>query len=356
MEQQDVMLFYPYNSFTYLLDFLRDASIDPYVEEIKMTLYRLSSKSQIVNILTNAVKNGKKVTIIMEITARFDEANNIFWANQMMEEGIQVIFGHPQLKVHSKLVYVVKKIGKVRKEYCNISTGNFNEITADIYSDLSLFSANKKLTNEVGKVFNYLEFYKPYKFKHLLVAPFNMREQILKKIKRETSNAKNGKLAEIVVKMNSLVDDELIDALYEANESGVLVQIIVRGICCVASGLPKKTQFKAISIVDKFLEHARILYFLNDGNEECYISSADLMVRNLDYRIEVAAPIYDTMILHKVKKFLSIQLSDTVKARLHNSRMSNARQAAKGKSKPVRSQLDIYQWLAYDYKTKKAGK
>jgi polyphosphate kinase len=358
IEQKDVMLFYPYNSFSYLLDFLRDASIDPYVEEIKMTLYRLSSKSQIVNILTNAVKNGKRVTIIMEITARFDEANNIFWANQMVEEGIHVIFGHPQLKVHSKLVYVVKKIGKVRREYCNISTGNFNEVTADIYSDLSLFSTHKNLTQEVGKIFNYLEFYKPYNFKHLLVAPFTMREQILKKIKREITHAKNGLQAEIILKMNSLVDDQLIDALYEAKEAGVQVQAIIRGICCVATDLPKKNQFKAISIVDKFLEHARILYFYNNGEEECFISSADLMVRNLDYRIEVATPIYDTMILQKVKKFLGIQLNDTVKARMHNSNMSNARHnpPSRSKSKSIRSQVEIYQWLADDYKTKKAGK
>lgn len=356
IERQDVMLFYPYNSFTYLLDFLRDASIDPYVEEIKMTLYRLSSKSQIVNILTNAVKNGKKVTVIMEITARFDEANNIFWANQMIEEGIQVIFGHPQLKVHAKMVYIVKKIGKIRKEYCNISTGNFNEVTADIYSDLSLFTTHKNLTVEVGKLFNYLEYYKPYKFKYLLVAPFSMRAQILSKIQRETKHALNHKKAAITIKMNSLVDDEIIDALYKAKEAGVHVQIIARGICCVATDIPKDMQLHAISIVDKFLEHARILYFLNDGDEECYISSADLMVRNLDYRIEVATPVYDTMILEKVKKFLDIQLSDNVKARVHNDNMSNAKITASRAKKKIRSQIEIYNWLEKDYITKKADK
>jgi len=353
IEKQDVMLFYPYNSFTYLLDFLRDASIDPYVVEIKMALYRLSSKSQIVNILTNAVKNGKKVTVIMEITARFDEANNIFWANQMIEEGIQVIFGHPQLKVHAKMVFIVKKVGKTRKEYCNISTGNFNEVTADIYSDLSLFTTNKNLTTEVGNVFNYLEYYKTYKFKHLLVAPFTMRTQILSKIKRETKCARAGNKAEIIIKMNSLVDDEIIDALYEAKDAGVNVQIVARGICCVATDIPKNRQPNAISIVDKFLEHARILYFYNNGDEECYISSADLMVRNLDYRIEVAAPINDPIILQKVKQFLTIQLSDNVKARMHNINMSNARNTKGGNRKKIRSQVEIYRWLEQDYLAKK---
>lgn len=352
IERQDVMLFYPYNSFTYLLDFLRDASIDPNVVEIKMTLYRLSSKSQIVNILTNAVKNGKKVTVIMEVTARFDEANNIFWANQMNEEGIRVIYGHPQLKVHAKLVYIIKKIGKLKKEYCNVSTGNFNEVTADIYSDLSLFTTHKNITTEVSKVFEYLEFYKLYKFKNLLVAPFTMRDQIMNKIKREIKNAIAGHRAEIIIKMNSLVDDEIIDTLYEAQKVGVQVRLIVRGICCVAIDTPKNKTIPAISIVDKYLEHARILYFYNNGDEECYISSADLMVRNLDYRIEVAAPIYDPIILDKVKKFLTIQLSDNVKARVHNDNMSNARVAIKRGQKKVRSQDELYLWLEQYHKSK----
>lgn len=356
IERQDVMLFYPYNSFTYLLDFLRDASIDPFVEEIKMTLYRLSSKSQIVNILTNAVKNGKKVTVIMEITARFDEANNIYWANQMIEEGIHVIFGHPQLKVHSKLVYIIKKVGRVRKEYCNISTGNFNEVTADIYSDLSLFTTNRNLTFEVGKVFNYLEFSKPYKFKYLLVSPFTMRSQILNKINREKMHAIEGRKAEIIIKMNSLVDDELIDALYEAKGAGVAVKLLIRGIYCLAVDMPKNEQLYAISIVDKFLEHARVLYFHNNGDEECYISSADLMVRNLDYRIEVAAPVYDPIILQKVKHFLEIQLCDNVKGRVHNDNMSNARNTLRNQKKKIRSQIEIYNWLEQDYIAKKAGK
>lgn len=353
IEKKDVCLFYPYNSFSYLLDFLRDASIDPLVEEIKMTLYRLSSKSQIVNILSNAVKNGKRVTVVMEITARFDEANNIFWANQMIEEGIHVIFGHPTYKVHSKLVYIVKKDGRKRQEYVNISTGNFNEVTADIYSDISLFTTEKKITNEVQKVFGYLETHKTYNFKHLLVAPFTMRKAIVEKIRREIIHAKQNKKARIILKVNSLVDDEIIDLLYEAQSTGVTVQVIARGICCVAANLPKKNQFKAISIVDKYLEHARVFYFYNNGEEECYISSADIMIRNLDYRLEVATPIFDRMILQKIKRFLDIQLKDNVKARIHNVHLSNARNNPNTQKEKIRSQVEIYHWLEKELESNK---
>lgn len=351
IEKMDVLLFYPYNSFTYLLDFLRDASIDPNVEEIKMTLYRLSSKSQIVNILSNAVRNGKKVTVIMEITARFDEANNIYWANLMTDEGIKVIYGHPNYKVHSKLVYITKRKGNKRQQYANISTGNYNEVTADIYSDLSLFTTNSALTEEVDQVFKFLEYHIAYNFKHLLVAPFTMRKQILQKIKREILHSQKGCKAEIILKVNSLVDDEIIDLLYQAAESGVEVKIIARGICCVATDDAKSKNLKAISIVDKFLEHARIFYFYNNGVEECYISSSDLMVRNLDYRVEVAAPIRDVLILRRVKRFLDIQWEDTVKGRVHNANMSNPRNTKTNKSKSVRSQVEIYKWLQEELQT-----
>jgi polyphosphate kinase len=345
IEKKDVLLFYPYNSFSYLLDFLRESSIDPDVVEIKMSLYRLSSKSQIVNILSNAVKNGKKVTVIMEITARFDEANNIFWANQMKDEGIKLIYGHPDYKVHSKLVYVLKKTGKKEQEYVNISTGNYNEVTADTYSDLSLFTTDSRLTKEVASVFEYLETKKERKFNHLLVAPFNLRSQLVAKINREIKHKKAGKDAHIILKLNSLVDDEIIDKLYDAKKAGVKVELIVRGICCVATELNPKYELKAISIIDKYLEHARIYYFLNNQSEECYISSADIMVRNIDYRVEVAAPIYDKLILEKIKKFLSIQLHDNVKSRTHNATMSNPRTNIPKQKIAIRSQDEIYHWL-----------
>jgi polyphosphate kinase len=345
IDKKDVLLFYPYNSFSYLLDFLRESSIDPNVLEIKMSLYRLSAKSQIVNILSNAVKNGKKVTVIMEITARFDEANNIFWASLMKDEGIKIIYGHPDYKVHCKLVYVLKKQGKTIKEYVNISTGNYNEVTADIYSDLSLFTTDKRLTTDVANVFEFLEINKKVEFLHLLVAPFNLRQELISKINREIKNQKAGKKSHIILKLNSLVDDEIIDKLYEAKQKGVNVELIVRGICCVSTELIQKNELKSVSIIDKYLEHSRIYYFSNNGKEECYISSSDIMVRNLDYRVEVAAPIFDKSIILKVKNFLEIQLSDNVKSRTHNAFMSNARTYIPKQKKAIRSQVEIYNWL-----------
>ena len=345
LDHKDVVLLYPYHSFDYLLDFLREASINPDVIEIKMSLYRLSNKSQIVNILTNAVKNGKKVTVVMEITARFDEANNIYWSDQMKEEGITIIYGHPELKVHSKLVYIKKKTKEVLTEYVNISTGNFNEVTADIYSDIALFTSNPRITKEVSNVFRFLEGKKIPKFKHLLVAPFNIRSSLLDKIDREIKNKKQGGKGSIILKTNSLVDDEIIDKLYEAHYAGVKVDLIVRGICCLSTDDTTRKQINAISIIDKFLEHARVYYFFNNGEHECYISSADIMVRNLDYRVEVAAPIYDELMILKILKFLKIQLSDNVKARYHNANMSNPRKSD-SKIRKIRSQDAIYKWIS----------
>lgn len=351
MDQQDILLFYPYNSFDYLLDFLRESSIDPDVEEIKMSLYRLSKKSQIVNILNTAVKNGKKVTVVMEITARFDEKNNIKWAKVMEEEGINVIYGHPDLKVHSKLVYVKKRIDNSHRIYTNISTGNFNEVTADLYSDLSLFTTNQEIGNDVDQVFDYIENHTIPKLDHLLMAPINMRSTIINLIDNEIENKKNGLEAKIIIKCNSLVDDEIIDKLYDANDAGVNVKLIVRGICRLASDIEDDKQLKAVSIIDKFLEHARVFYFYNNNDEKCYISSADIMVRNLDYRVEVATPIYDTKIIRKIKKFLKIQLKDNVKSRIHKINFSNKRNK-KNKNEKVRSQLEIQSWLEEEYEAK----
>lgn len=344
IDKQDVVLLYPYNSFDYLLDFLRESSIHPNVIEIKMSLYRLSKKSQIVNILSNAVKNGKRVTVVMEITARFDEANNIFWSEQMKEEGIDVIYGHPELKVHSKLVYVKKKLKNTVTEYVNISTGNFNEVTADIYSDIALFSSNKKLCSEVANVFKFLKGEKAPQFNHLLVAPFNMRAKLLHLIEAEIDHKKSGKKAHIIFKVNSLVDDEIIDKLYEAHAAGVKVELIVRGICCLATVPSSKGEIFSVSIIDRYLEHSRVYYFHNGGNQLCYISSADMMLRNLDFRLEVAAPTYDKRNIAKILKFLQIQLSDNMKARYHNMNMSNARKTSQDEKK-LRSQEEIYRWL-----------
>lgn len=345
IEERDVLLFYPYNSFDYLLNFLREASIDPEVETIKMSLYRLSKKSQIANILINAAKNGKKVTAIMEITARFDEENNMYWAQQMSEEGVKVIYGHPKYKVHSKIVYISKKINGKKVEYCNISTGNYNEVTADVYSDIALFTSNIKITKDVNNVFNYLETLIPKKFDTLIVSPFNIRSTIMNGIKNEIELKKNGFKSEIILKVNSLVDDEIIDALYKAIEVGVDVSLIVRGICCLSPEVKfDKKQPLAVSIIDKYLEHSRVYYFYNNGQANCYISSADMMSRNLDYRIEVGVPIFDQNILARILKYLRIQLSDNVKSRILNANMSNARYQKNSKIK-VRSQREIFNWL-----------
>jgi polyphosphate kinase len=345
IEKRDVALIYPYHSFDYLLDFLRESSIHPEVTEIKISLYRLANKSQIVNILTNAVKNGKKVTVVMEVTARFDEANNIFWSNQMKEEGIRIIYGHPEFKVHCKLAYVLKGNKNNSIEFANISTGNYNEVTADIYSDISLFTSDKRLTNDVAEVFRFLEGKQKPEFKNLLVAPFHLREAIIAKIEREIKQAKRGKKTQIIIKSNSLVDDEIIDKLYEAQKAGVKVKLIIRGICCLAIGQDPQNEIEAISIVDKYLEHARVYYFYNNGKHECFISSADIMLRNLDFRLEVAAPIFDESIILKILKFLKIQLSDNTKARYHNEYMSNPHKSDLN-SKKMRSQDEIYAWLA----------
>jgi polyphosphate kinase len=281
----------------------------------------------------------------MEVTARFDEANNIFWSNQMKEEGIRIIYGHPEFKVHCKLAYVLKGNKNNSIEFANISTGNYNEVTADIYSDISLFTSDKRLTNDVAEVFRFLEGKQKPEFKNLLVAPFHLREAIIAKIEREIKQAKRGKKTQIIIKSNSLVDDEIIDKLYEAQKAGVKVKLIIRGICCLAIGQDPQNEIEAISIVDKYLEHARVYYFYNNGKHECFISSADIMLRNLDFRLEVAAPIFDESIILKILKFLKIQLSDNTKARYHNEYMSNPHKSDLN-SKKMRSQDEIYAWLA----------
>jgi polyphosphate kinase len=344
IEKRDVLLIYPFNSFDYLLNFLREASIDTKVSEIKMSLYRLSKKSQIANILINAAKNGKKVTVFMELTARFDEENNIYWAELMKDEGVNVIYGIENLKVHSKIIYITKREGKLVKHYCNISTGNFNESTASIYSDFSLFTSDSRLTYEVGKVFTFLEKKQVYRFKNLLVSPFNVRSSILNLIKNEINHAKAGKDAEILMKMNSLVDDEIIDRLYEASRAGVKVRLIVRGICCLIPGMAEISEnIEARSIVDRYLEHARFYYFKNDGDHKMYIGSADLMTRNIDFRVEVITPIYDKALQQKIVEFFEIQWNDNVKARIHNVEMNN--QKVKNRKKAHRSQYELYNWL-----------
>ncbi len=313
-------------SFDYVIRFLREAAIDPHVFAIKVTLYRVAKYSNVVNALINAVKNGKSVQVVMELQARFDEESNIYWTNKLQEAGAKVIFGLPHLKVHGKLCLIYRKEHNKVVHYAHLSTGEYNGRTAKLYGDHGLFTCNKRITSEMIKVFNLISHYTPdkYAFRHLLVAPLNMREQFIRMIDREIYFARKSKPAYMVLKMNSLVDEEMIDKLYEASNAGVRIKLIVRGICCLVQGVQGMSEnIEAVSIVDKFLEHARVYIFGNGGKELMYLSSADWMNRNLDHRIEVAFPIYDKEIREELRHIMNIQLADNTKARVLNKRQDN---------------------------------
>jgi polyphosphate kinase len=343
VNKKDILLHYPYQSFNYVIDMLREAAIDPGVVSIKMTLYRVAETSNVVNTLINAVKNGKIVTVVMELQARFDEENNILWANRLREEGAKVIFGIPNMKVHAKIVLITRKEKAELVRYSYIGTGNFNEVTSRIYADHGLLTANKQIGDEVLQVFNFLENnYKPGNYKHLLVSPFFMRSTLLSLIHKETTNAKAGKPAYIVLKLNSIVDVVMMDKLYEASKAGVKIKLIIRGICSLVAGVPGLSEnIEAISIVDKYLEHSRILIFGHGGDERMYIGSADWMTRNLDHRIEVLTPIYDKTIRKELKAYLGIEMEDNVKARVLGETQENEHKFDGNKVK-TRAQDKIY--------------
>ncbi|MGG7036073.1 MAG: polyphosphate kinase 1 [Flavobacterium sp.] len=293
--KKDHLVYAPFQSFSYLIKFLREAALDPKVTSIKITLYRLAKNSQIISSLINAAKNGKKVVVQIELQARFDEESNISYAQQMQQEGIELIFGIKGLKVHSKIC-VIERIEKGKsKRYGFISTGNFNESTAKVYTDLTLFTSHQKILKEVSKIFDFFDVnYRVYRYKHLIVSPHYTRSRIYKLIEREIANAILGKPAYIDLKMNSLSDYRMIDALYEASNAGVKIKLQVRGICCLIPGVKGMSEnIEAVSIVDYYLEHSRVYIFSNNDNPEVYISSADFMTRNLDERVEVTCPIYD---------------------------------------------------------------
>jgi polyphosphate kinase len=347
IEKQDILMHYPYQRFSYLIDFLREAAIDPYVTTIKMTLYRVANNSMVANSLINAAKNGKRVVAVVELQARFDEESNIYWAKKMQEEGVNVIYGVPGLKVHSKLCLVTRVKDGVRTRFCNFSTGNFNEKTARVYSDTSLFTADERLTYEANKVFQFFQNnYKVYSFKHLLVAPHYSRNKFYELIDNEIKQANNGKPAQIFAKMNSLVDTEMIDKLYYASQKGVKIKLIVRGNSSI---IPQKEglseNIEAISIVDKFLEHSRIFIFGVGDHAKYFLSSSDWMQRNIDFRVEVTFPIYDKNLQKELKDFMDIQWQDNEKSRILDEQMSNTYKA-KDKLKPVRAQVDFYNYLA----------
>ncbi len=347
IRQQDLMLHYPYQSFQYLVDLLREASIDPQVRAIKMTFYRAAQNSNVINALINAARNGKKVTVFLEIQARFDEKANIYWAGRLKDEGVKIIKNLPGYKVHAKLMLIRRKEKGENIYYSHISTGNFNESTARIYADDGLFTANKEIGKEVNMLFHLLESpYTPPRFKHFLVAPYYMRRNIIRLLNNEIKNAKAGGEAWIIIKLNSLVDSKLIRKLSQASNAGVKVQIICRGICVLVPGIPGFSEnIEIMGVVDKFLEHSRIMVFANNGSPLYYISSADWMIRNFDHRFEVACPIYDKNIQDEIMLILKTQLSDNVKARIINSEPINQYKLAAKGEKPIRSQFVLYDYF-----------
>ena len=345
VRKQDVLLHTPYHSFTPIIDLLREAAIDPKVKSIKMTLYRVARESNIVNALLNAVRNGKKVTVLLELQARFDEEANIHWAHALEDEGARLLSGVQGLKVHAKLALISRREEGKTIDYAVVGTGNFNETTALSYADHFLMTADRRLTSEVGKVFDFLETtYQRQSYGHLVVSPFDMRRVFIKWIHREMKNAKRGRPAYIDAKLNALVDRQLIEALYDASRAGVKVQLVVRGTCSLVPGVAEVSQnIEAVSIVDRYLEHSRVMFFCNGGNERCYISSADWMTRNLDYRVEVAAPIYDPVIREELRYYFNLQMRDTSRARIIDEALSNTYRRGAGNH---RAQVEIYRWLA----------
>ncbi len=346
MREKDFLLHFPYQAFHPVIDLLREASIDPKVISIDICLYRLARQSSVVNALINAVKNGKRVCAVMELQARFDEEANIYWSDRLQEEGARVIHGVLGLKVHSKLCLITRKEkGKVR-HYAIVGTGNFNEETAKIYSDHCLFTADRRITNEVARVFEFFEEnYKITTFKHLIVSPFHLRKKMTRFIKNEIKNAQEGKEAYIILKLNNLTDTSLIDKLYEASQAGVKINLMVRGMFSLRPGISGMSKnIETRSIVDKYLEHTRILVFCNGGKERMYITSADLMPRNIDRRVEVTCPIYDESIKQELWTFLDLQWQDNVKAKIrHDELIQSARED--GPRDKVRAQLAIYEFL-----------
>ena len=345
IEQKDYLVNAPYQSFSYIIKFLREAALDPKVSAIKITLYRLAKNSQIVSSLINAAKNGKKVTVQIELQARFDEASNISYAEQMQTEGIELIFGVKGLKVHSKVCLVERIDDGKLKRYGIISTGNFNESTAQVYTDVTLFTAHQQILKDVSKVFEFFHInYRVYRYKHLIVSPHYTRIRFNKLIDREILNASLRKPAFLKLKMNSLSDNKMIDKLYEASRAGVKIQLIIRGICSLIPGVKGMSEnIEAISIVDNYLEHSRVYIFCNNNEPEVYISSADFMTRNLDTRVEITCPIYDENIKKELIDTFDIGWKGNVKVRYHSEKLDN-KYRMRGDSPIFRAQLETYNY------------
>lgn len=348
VKKRDILLHFPYQSFDYLIRFLMEAAFDPKVDEIKITQYRVAENSAVINTLISAAQNGKKVTVFVELKARFDEENNMSTAERMEQAGIRIIYSIPGLKVHAKVAVILRKDtedGCKRRDFAYLSTGNFNEKTARIYSDMALLTSNAELITDINKVFAVLEgkLAGPT-FRHLLVARFNMVPELTRMIHREIEHVKAGRKGRIVLKMNGLHDQNMINELYNASENGVEIDLIVRGICCLVPNRPFSANIKVTRIVDMFLEHSRIWYFYNDGEEELFLTSADWMRRNLNRRIETAFPILNAEIKRNIIDILNIQLQDNVKACLIDEHLHNNFKRD-GNPVKVRAQLAVYEYL-----------
>jgi polyphosphate kinase len=343
LKERDFLIHTPYNKFSYIISLLMKSSIDPKVKKISITIYRLSKLSKIASALINAARNGKKVIVQIELQARFDESANIKYAKDMQSNGVKLIFGSPNLKVHSKICLIERLENNSIKNYGFISTGNFNESTAKIYTDLTLFTSNEEILREVSDVFKFFTAnYKKYSFKNLFVSPINTESRIKKLIQKEIVNAKNGKVAWIKIKINNLTSHSLIKSLYDASRAGVKIKMIVRGICCLVPGIKNMSNnIEVISIVDRFLEHTRFMIFNNDNKNKVYISSADWMTRNLDNRVEVTCPIFQNDLKQEINDIFEIYWKDNVKSSKVNSSKSNKPFYSKNIH---RSQEKIYQY------------
>ena len=348
ISKKDFLLSVPYQPFEHYLRFLREASTDPTVKEIKATQYRVSDHSVVVNSLIAAAENGKKVTVFVELKARFDEEANLKWASEMTKAGIRIIYSIPKLKVHAKIALVIRKKGSKYGDQAYLGTGNFNEKTARLYGDHGLFTSNPEVVGEVKNLYKHLENQKIRpKFKHILVPGFNMVQKFIKLIDQEIAHVKEGKIGYILLKMNGLQDKEMVDSLYRASEAGVKVDLIVRGICTLKTGMPYSKNIRVIRIVDRYLEHARVFIFLNNGDHQIYLGSADWMKRNLRARVECDFPVYDPELKKELIDILNIQLSDNVKACEIDENLKNQRIVTKGPD--IRAQMSIYEYFKNRY-------
>ncbi|KEA50182.1 MULTISPECIES: polyphosphate kinase 1 [Mangrovibacter] len=346
IRERDVLLYYPYHTFEHVLELFRQASFDPNVLAIKINIYRVAKDSRLIDSMIHAAHNGKKVTVVVELQARFDEAANIHWAKRLTEAGVHVIFSAPGLKIHSKLFLISRREGDEVVRYAHIGTGNFNEKTARLYTDYALLTADQRITNEVRRVFNFIENpYRPVNFDHLIVSPQNSRNMLYKLVDQEIANAQQGIPAAITLKINNLVDKGLVDRLYAASSAGVKVNLLIRGMCSLIPDLEGISEnIRVISIIDRYLEHDRVYIFENGGDKKVYLSSADWMTRNIDYRIEVAVALLDPVLKQRVLDIIEILFSDTVKARFIDKELSN-RYVPRGNRRKVQAQLAIYDYL-----------